>query len=461
MAQSGATRDGATLFQELGAFIQSEMERLGVPGVAVGVQYGGEEYLSGFGVTSITNPLPVDGDTIFQIGSTTKTFTATAAMRLVEDGKLDLDTPVRRYIPSLELQSEETAARVTLRHLFNHTGGWLGDYFDDTGPGDDARAKIVERMVDLPQLTPLGKVWSYNNAAFYIAGRVIEIASGKTYEQAIQDLVFTPLGMDRSFFYPEDVMVHRFAVGHIVGSSGTHVALPWGLTRATYPAGAVASTARDQLRYARFHMGDGTNTSGERLLQRATMDEMQAPTTPAGSNSGAVGVTWMVNEIDGAKLVRHGGATNGQMSAFLFAPEHGFAITVLTNANRGVELHASTVDWALNAYLGLVEPEPPLLERSAEQLNEYAGRYHAALSDLDLTVEDGMLVLHATPRGGFPLRDSKPGEPPPPTRLSLHQDECVIGVDSPYKGARGEFLRDANGAIEWLRFGGRIAKRES
>jgi hypothetical protein len=71
-----------------------------------------------------------------------------------------------------------------------------------------------------------------------------------------------------------------------------------------------------------------------------------------------------------------------------------------------------------------------------------------------------MLVLHATPRGGFPMRDSKPGEPPPPTRLSLHQDERVIGVDAPYKGARGEFLRDASGAIEWLRFGGRIAKRE-
>jgi hypothetical protein len=190
------------------------------------------------------------------------------------------------------------------------------------------------------------------------------------------------------------------------------------------------------------------------------MDEMQAPTTPAGSNSGAVGITWMVNEIDGTKLVRHGGATNGQMSAFLFAPEKGFAITVLTNANRGVELHGTTVNWALEQYLGLVEPEPPLLERSAEQLAEYAGRYHAALSDLDLSVEDGMLVLQATPRGGFPLPDSKPGEAPPPTRLSLHQDERVIGLDGQYKGARGEFLRDPNGTIEWLRFGGRIAKRE-
>ena len=190
------------------------------------------------------------------------------------------------------------------------------------------------------------------------------------------------------------------------------------------------------------------------------MDEMQAPTTPAGSNSGAVGITWMVNEIDGTKLVRHGGSTNGQMSAFLFAPQQGFAITVLTNANRGGELHGTTVDWALKEYLGLVAPVPPLLERSAEQLAEYAGRYHAALSDIDLSVEVDTLVLQATPRSGFPMRDSEPGEPPPPTRLSLREDERVIGLDAPYKGSRGKFLRDASGAIEWLRFGGRIAKRE-
>ncbi|HEX3723343.1 MAG TPA: serine hydrolase domain-containing protein, partial [Nitrolancea sp.] len=131
MTQSNSSNNGEELFQRLGDYVQGEMERLGVPGVSLGVQYDGEEYLAGFGVTSITNPLPVDGDTIFQIGSTTKTFTATAAMRLVEQGKLDLDVPVRRYIPSFELASEETAAHLTMRHLFNHTGGWLGDYFDD------------------------------------------------------------------------------------------------------------------------------------------------------------------------------------------------------------------------------------------------------------------------------------------------------------------------------------------
>lgn len=437
------------------------MERLHVPGVAVGVQYDGREYVAGFGVTSVTNPLPVDGDTIFQIGSTTKTFAATAAMRLVEQGKLNLDAPVRTYIPSLELSSEDTAARVTMRHLFNHTGGWVGDYFDDCGPGDDARARIVERMVDLPQLTPLGEVWSYNNSGFYIAGRVIEIVSGMTYEQAIHQLIFEPLGMTRSFLFPEDAMVHRFAVGHIVVDGKPEVAHPWGLTRATYPAGAIASSARDQLAYARFQMGDGTSPKGDRLLKRSTMDEMQCPTIPAGSNSGHVGITWMVKDIDGVRTVRHGGATNGQLSAFEMVPSREFAITVLTNANRGVELHGNAVNWALEHYLGLVDPEPVELPRSEEQQREYVGHYAAALADIELYLQDGHLMLQSIPKGGFPLPDSKPGPVPGPVRLSIREEEQVLGLDSPFKGSRGEFLRGDRGEIQWLRFGGRIARRLS
>ncbi len=459
VADSGLTPNAETLFEQLGQYVQSEMERLSVPGVAVGVQFGGREYVAGFGVTSVTNPLPVDGDTIFQIGSTTKTFTATAAMRLVEQGKLDLDEPIRTYIPNLRLASEETAAKVTMRHLFNHTGGWVGDYFDDCGPGDDARARIVERMVKLPQLTPLGEIWSYNNAGFYIAGRVIEIVSGMTYEKAIHQLIFEPLEMTRSFLYPEDVMVHRFAVGHIVIDGKPEVALPWGLTRATYPAGAIASSARDQLAYARFQMGDGTAPDGSVVLRRSTMDEMQSPSTPAGSSAGAVGITWMVKDIDGVRTVGHGGATNGQLSAFDMVPSRGFAITVLTNANRGVELHGNTVNWAFDHYLGLVDAEPAVLERSESQLREYVGGYAAALSKIELYLQDGNLMLQATPQGGFPMPDSKPGPTPPPTRLSIREGEQVVGLDSPFKGNRGEFLRDDSGTINWLRFGGRIARR--
>src|SRR5687768_12400291 len=108
------------------------MERLHVPGVAVGVQHEGKEHTAGFGVTNVDHPVPVDADTLFQIGSTTKTVTGTVAMQLVESGMLDLDAPVRTYLPDLRLSNEAVAGAVTMRHLFTHTAGWVGDYFEDT-----------------------------------------------------------------------------------------------------------------------------------------------------------------------------------------------------------------------------------------------------------------------------------------------------------------------------------------
>src|SRR4051794_11478909 len=228
------------------------------PGVAIGMLHEGEEHVCGYGVTSVENPLPVDGDTLFQIGSITKTFTGTAAMILVERGLLDLDAPLRTYLPELKLADEDVAARVTMRHLLTHTGGWIGDYFADLGSGDDALARMVEALAEVPQLTPLGEVWSYNNAGFYLAGRVIEVLTGQTYEQTVQELVLEPLGLSNSFFFAEDVMTRRFAVGHLRNEDGPPtVARPWPIGRAHHAAGAIASSVRELLRWARFHMSDG------------------------------------------------------------------------------------------------------------------------------------------------------------------------------------------------------------
>lgn len=191
-----------------------------VPGVSIGVHYDEEDHTAGFGITNVNHPLPVTEDTLFQIGSTSKTVCATAAMRLVEQGKLDLDRPIRAYLPGLTLADETVAANVTLRHLFNHTGGWVGDFFEDSGAGDDALAKISANMAHLAQLTPLGEVFSYNNAGFYLAGRVIETVAGKPYEAVARELVLEPLGMSRSFFFAREVITDRVVVGHRVGENG-------------------------------------------------------------------------------------------------------------------------------------------------------------------------------------------------------------------------------------------------
>lgn len=447
-------------FDQLGAVITAAMARLHVPGVAVGIFHAGECYTAGFGQTNINHPLPVDTATLFQIGSTTKTFTATIAMQLVEEGKLAFDEPICTYLPELRLQDAHAQAGVTLRHLFTHTGGWLGDYFDDTGRGADAVAHYVAGMAELPQLTPLGEVWSYNNAGFGLAGRLIEVITGQSYEEVVKQRIFEPLGMTMSFFFAEDVITHRVATGHLVGADETpRIALPWALARSAHPAGGITSNVHDQLRYAQFHLGDGTTASGQRLLTPETMALMQKPHFTAGSMASSVGISWLLQEVGGEQIVGHGGATNGQISAFMMVPTRNFAITILTNANQGRTLNSEITAWAFAHFLGLKNPEPTLRPLPASDLEPFAGHYSAALSDITLTVEDDQLILQAKPAGGFPKKDTPPPPAPPPAPIAFLADDRVVAVDGLMKGNRGEFLRDATGAISWFRWGGRIHKR--
>lgn len=428
------------------------MDRLHVPGVAVGVQHEGQEHTAGFGVTNVDHPLQVDADTLFQIGSTTKTVTGTVAMQLVERGMLDLDAPVRTYLPDLRLSSEAVAGAVTMRHLFTHTAGWVGDYFEDTGSGHDALALAVERMVALQQLTPLGTIWSYNNSAFYVAGRVIETITGKAYEAAVKEMVLDPLGMDRSFFFASDAITHRVAAGHFLVDERPVVSREWALPRAAHPAGGITSTVKDQLRYARFQLEDGRGPNGAPLLSPVSLAFMRTSTVEA-SGGNEWGLTWGLRRVGSTQLVFHGGATSGQLSAFMMVPERRFAITVLTNADRGSLLHAEIVKWALEHYLGLVESDPQPLQMSADDLAAREGLYVGAgsTSDLKLSLQDGSLIMEVILKGGFPTAASPPPPTPPPMRLGFADKDRVMILDGPMKGGRGEFIRKPDGSIGWLR----------
>ena len=437
-------------------------ERFQVPGVAVGVLAGGEDHYVFHGVTSLEHPLAVDASTLFQIGSTGKTFTATTIMRLVEAGRIDLDAPVRTYVPELRLKDEDVARRVTVLQLLNHTAGWNGDFFDDTGRGDDALAKYVERMAELDQVSPLGSAPSYNNAALGLAGRVIEKVTGSTYEAAVKELVLVPLGLDESFFFMNDLMTRRFAVGHVNRKDGVEVARPWKMARNSNPMGGLVCTARDQLRWARFHLGDGTSASGERVLERATLDRMQTPTVAFdGSPLGDfVGISWLLRDVDGVRMVGHGGTTHGQLSAFQMVPARDFAIAVMTNATHGGRVHDHLVRWALREYAGVERPgDPEPLPLSEAELAEYAGTYRTDNGTLTVTVDGDRLVglSEIDPEVLARLWENRPEPEPIPFRM-LDENGFIV-VDGPGKGMRGRFVRDDGGAVDGVNFGGRIAKR--
>ena len=186
-------------FGELAERASKLMQKHSIPGMALGMIIDGTDHAMGLGITSTETQLGVDERTLFQIGSTTKTFTAIALARLSEEGTLHLDDSVHSHVPELKLADQDVADTITVRHLLNHTTGFAGDLFANTGNGDNSTALYIEHMRELPQLLPPGTIGVYNNAAFVLAGRVIEKVTGETYESALRSLVLDPIGLHESF----------------------------------------------------------------------------------------------------------------------------------------------------------------------------------------------------------------------------------------------------------------------
>lgn len=453
------TREQSDLLMSLGAELRERIaeaaERIEVPGVAVGIALGDAEDYAFHGVTSLENPLPIDEATLFQIGSTGKTITATALMRLVEQGRVDLAAPVRRYIPELQLQDEAVAEQVTVLQLTNHTSGWAGDFFVDTGYGDDALERYVARLPEATQESPLGERVSYSNSAFSVAGRLIEKVTGQPFESAVREQVFEPVGLHEHFYFPWEIMVRRFAAGHARVGGALRV-VPWYESRSGHPqGGGICATARDQIRYARFHMGDGGG-----VLARATLEQMQTPTTPQAID-GTKGIAWALSEIDGVKIVAHGGSTRGHQTGFDMVPERRFALVAHTNAGHGLELLHEIREWVFEAYLGLAErlPEPLLL--GPVELAEYAGVYESFTGVLTVVVHGDHAIGTLIPNPGMleELGESEDDSPVPPLPFKILPGNQFLVIDGPYKGIRGGIVRDAAGQVTGLDVGRVFTKR--
>jgi CubicO group peptidase (beta-lactamase class C family) len=442
-------------FKKIAQKIVSEMKRLDVPGAAIGIWHGGEEFAEGFGITSVEHPLPVTANTLFQTGSISKTFTGTMLMQLVEQGKVDLDAPVRKYIKDFKLRDPEVTQKVTVRQLLTHMGGWVGDYFNDFGNGDDALAKMVKDVARLPQVQPLGTIWSYSNTGFNIAARIIEIVTKKPYEQAAQEMLFDPLALHMTFFYPSDILLtHRFVVGHQKVKGKVEVARPWAIGRAGNGVGGVVSTVRDLLKYARFHMSNGKKN----VITGKSLRAMRVPQVDAGPR-GLMGITWFIRNVGELTIYAHGGATNGQQAYFFFIPDKKFGCAILTNSDDGGILTSGIFNDVLEVYFDAKSQPPKPIEKPARELKEFTGSYHIGTERFDLKTRGKYLIYHHIPLGGFPRPDTPPGPAMPLMRFLFYDKDKIIGLDEPYKDTLGDFLRDEKGKLQFLRIGGRAHKK--
>jgi len=444
-------------------FVTETAKKFGIPGVAVGVWADGQEVYACHGVTSIENPLPVDQDTMFVLGSVTKTYTATALMRLVADGRVELDAPVRRYVPELRLADEQAAADVTMLNLLNHTSGLDWDLLVETGEGDDALAVYVARLAELKLIAQPGARTSYSQAGYSLLGRVMEKVVSMPYEKAMASLVFEPLGLSHSFFAADDVMTRRFAVGHNRSEDGSlSVSRLWRGPRCRNPGGGLASSVSDQLRWARFHLGDGRAESGVEVLSAEILQRMKQPTAVLrGTNLGdAIGIGWFLRDVNDVRTVGHAGSAIGQFAELLTVPERNFAVVSLSNAGPdGIPFNQSVVRWALQTYLGVTDRDQEPLPYDEARAQEVVGHYENDAMTLTISTDGAVLTLEALlkPEVRAAL-DTDPGPDYPPAAIGLlpgDSDEYII-TDGGLKGLRGVFTRDRGSAVVGVDMAGRL-----
>ncbi|MET9271996.1 serine hydrolase [Kribbella sp. NPDC003557] len=358
-------------------------ERHHVPGAQLGILRADEQVEASYGVLNLNTGAPVTGESVFQIGSITKVWTATVAMQLVDEGLLDLDTPLVEVLPELRLRDPDVTKAVTLRHLLTHTSGIDGDIFTDTGRGDDCLEKYVELLADAAQNHPLGATWSYCNSGYSLLGRVIEKVTGKTWDQAMRERLFTPLGLTHTTTLPEEALVFAAAVGHEERDGSQQPVRVWGLPRSVGPAGLVTSTVADVLAFARLHLSRGTTADGTRVLAEASataMTEHQADLPDKYVLGDSWGLGWIRFGWDGQRLYGHDGNTLGQAAFLRVLPSQGLAVTLLTNGGNTRDLYEDLYREIFAELAGLAMPAPvaPPAEPVEVDVTPYVGTYERA-----------------------------------------------------------------------------------
>ncbi|HSA55347.1 MAG TPA: serine hydrolase domain-containing protein [Gemmatimonadaceae bacterium] len=449
-------------FDALAPVVEAKMKEYGVPGVALGIVHDGTVSIRGFGITNVEDSLPVTAHTVFPIASISKTFAATAIMRLVEQGKLDLNARVRTYLPDFRVRDEAASREVTVRHLLTHLGGWEGQV---SGPdrGTETLRNFVGSITDLMQVAPPGAAWSYNNAGFSIAGRVIEVVTGTSINRAVRELVFGPLGLEHAGTTAGDFIVNRFAAGHAVRNGTATLNRPFSPS-VSVTAGGVGLCMTDLLTYARFHMGDGMAANGERVITRESLLQMRTPQMQKQSTDDEIGIAWHLRTIGGVRTASHGGTLGGHILLLEIAPERNFAVAILTNSNAGWRLIQDVEREALRTYLGvtfapnqaiahrgLVETLPSVQPLATQpDPAPYLGTYRRPSNSVVVRADGGRLVVQERPNNGQPRAEMP---------VAFYGPDRVVVIDGPDRGQSIEFVRDAGGRVQWIRVVGRVAVR--
>ena len=449
---------------ELPKILKAGIKKHNVPGATVAIYRNGRVTQSAAGLLNIDTKVSATTESVFQIGSITKVFTATLIMQLAEEGRVDIDQPVRSYLPDFAVADADLSAHVTLRQLLCHTSGIEGDFFVDSGRGEDSVARLQDMGRLLPQIFPPGERFSYSNYGFAMLGRVIEVVTGGTYDNAIKTRIFEPLGMQNALALPEDALRFRCAIGHLPHpkKKGVNVttATPWIPCFGLKAAGCTVSMAvGDLMKFVDMHLCGGLAKDGTRILSRSSVRAMQRRQIklPRHAPLGTVGwgLGWTLYDWTSARVIGHGGTTSGQNSFLHIQPEKKIAIALLTNGGDMFGLFETlckaTFDKLVRADMP-VNPEPNASVRIDP--GRIVGRYEKLDAIWEIRCENGVFEAALQADGVL-------GENIPPFALRFidRNTACPEGGSGPLGSMTFTFEGDDPRRPDFLGWGYRLYRR--
>jgi CubicO group peptidase (beta-lactamase class C family) len=381
--------------------IEDVMGEARVPGLALALIQGQEViYACGFGLTGVEDGgLPVTARTLFRVGSLTKSMTATAIMRTVERGALDLDAPVSRTVPWLRFGQEGAEDRITLRMLLSHSAGLPTAYAPFGRRGQDGLEGYVRDEVSGYEfLAPPGRLYSYSNPGVRVAGLILQVVAGRPYTELMQELVFDPLDMGRTTFDPTVAMTYPVAQSHQMDDDGRlRVWHRYSDDTGSYPSGSAISTAADMAHYGLMQLNAGVYR-GRRVLAAESVAEMQSAQVDCYAvEGGGYGLGFHVDSYKGQRRVWHEGSTSNFGSRLVLLTGARAGVVIMNNHAPGFWVRAAALtDSLLDELLGLPAetPEPPSAEPDRSCWPQYEGAYLGDWRGLaEVKVADGQLTL--------------------------------------------------------------------
>ncbi|MGW5414190.1 serine hydrolase domain-containing protein [Actinomadura geliboluensis] len=405
----------------------------GVPGAGWAVLQGDQVVDGAAGLLSKATGVEATADSVFQIGSVTKLWTGTLVMQLADEGEVDLDQPVRTYLPEFRVADDEAAAEITVRQLLRHTAGFEGDILTDTGVGDDCLEKYIATLREVPQLFPPDEQFSYNNAGYCVLGRLVEVLRGQPYDACLREHLIAPLGLTHTATGPYEAIMFRAAMGHIEAEPGAGcVPAPmWAMARSNAPAGSMlAMRPRDLVAFARMHLDDGRAADGTRVLAAGTAARMHDREVGL-PELGVMGTSWGLGferfDTSAGAIIGHDGNTIGQAAFLRIIPEAQLAVALLTNGGDAVSLHHDVVGRILGELADVALPAPPVPPTEVRSIDaeRYTGTYSAQVFDLTVSQDgDQRIWIQQTPKGVL----AEAGERVKRTELVHYRDDVLIAV---------------------------------